>query len=84
MLGLAAMPLIAQFAIARDAWRAGWIALGAAVVIIGLLPAALLLARRPEDMGSSPTPSVRPPAPPRVPSLPSRVRRRCARPPSGC
>ena len=54
MLGLAAMPLIAQFAIARDGWRAGWIALGAAVVITGLLPAALLLVRRPEDMGLKP------------------------------
>jgi OFA family oxalate/formate antiporter-like MFS transporter len=54
MLGLAAMPLIAQFAIARDGWRAGWIALGAAVLIAGFLPVALLLVRRPEDMGLKP------------------------------
>jgi sugar phosphate permease len=54
MLGLAAMPLIAQFAIARDGWRAGWIALGAAVLIVGFLPVALLLVRRPEDMGLKP------------------------------
>ena len=54
MLGLATMPLIAQFAIARAGWRAGWVALGAAVMIIGFLPVALLLVRRPEDMGLKP------------------------------
>jgi OFA family oxalate/formate antiporter-like MFS transporter len=54
MLGLAAMPLIAQLAIARDGWRAGWIALGAAVLIVGFLPVALFIVRRPEDMGLPP------------------------------
>jgi len=54
MLGLAAMPLIAQFAIARDGWRAGWLALGATVLIVGFAPVALLLVRRPEDMGLEP------------------------------
>ena len=29
MAGLVAMPLIAQFAILHDGWRAGWLALGA-------------------------------------------------------
>ncbi len=54
MLGLVAMPLIAQFAIAHDGWRAGWIALGATTLIVGLLPVWLLLVRRPEDMGLAP------------------------------
>ena len=51
MLGLVAMPLIAQFAISHDGWRAGWIALGAVVLIVGFFPVWLLLARRPEDLG---------------------------------
>jgi sugar phosphate permease len=54
MLGLAAMPLIAQFAIARDGWRAGWLALGATVLIVGFLPVVLFIVRRPEDMGLTP------------------------------
>jgi MFS transporter, OFA family, oxalate/formate antiporter len=54
MLGLVAMPLIAQFAIVHDGWRAGWTALGATVLIVGLLPVALFLVRRPEDMGLKP------------------------------
>jgi sugar phosphate permease len=54
MLGLAAMPLIAQLAIARDGWRAGWLALGATVLIVGFLPVALFIVRRPEDMGLTP------------------------------
>ena len=54
MLGLAAMPLIGQLAIARDGWRAGWLALGATVLIVGFAPVALLLVRRPEDMGLKP------------------------------
>jgi sugar phosphate permease len=54
MLGLVAMPLIAQFAIVHDGWRAGWIALGTTVLIVGLVPVALFLVRRPEDMGLKP------------------------------
>ena len=54
MLGLVAMPLIAQFAILRGGWRAGWTALGATVLIVGLLPVAFLLVRRPEDIGLAP------------------------------
>ncbi len=54
MLGLVAMPLIAQFAILRGGWRAGWTALGATVLIVGLVPVALFLVRRPEDMGLKP------------------------------
>ena len=54
MFGLAAMPLIAQFAIVHDGWRAGWIAVGVTVVAVGFLPVALLLVRRPEDIGLKP------------------------------
>jgi cyanate permease len=56
MAGLVAMPLIAQFAIAHDGWRAGWVALGAVVLIVGFFPVALFVVRRPEDMGLAPDP----------------------------
>lgn len=56
MLGLAAMPLIAQSAISLDGWRAGWIALGVVTLAVGLLPALLFIVRRPEDMGLVPDP----------------------------
>ena len=35
MLGLVALPLIAQVAMLHDGWRAGWLAVGAAVLAIG-------------------------------------------------
>jgi sugar phosphate permease len=54
MLGLVAMPLIAQFAISHGGWRSGWIALGVVVLVVGLLPSWLFLARRPEDLGLQP------------------------------
>ena len=54
VLGLVVLPLIAQFAISHDGWRAGWVALGAVTLIVGFLPVWLLLVRRPEDMGLQP------------------------------
>jgi OFA family oxalate/formate antiporter-like MFS transporter len=51
LLGLIAMPLIAQFAISHDGWRAGWIALGVVTLVVGFVPSWLFLVRRPEDMG---------------------------------
>jgi OFA family oxalate/formate antiporter-like MFS transporter len=54
MLGLIAMPLIAQLAIARDGWHAGWFVLGAVVLIVGFVPVWLFLVRRPEDIGLQP------------------------------
>jgi len=48
--GLVAMPLLAQFAILQQGWRAGWLAIGAATLLIGFVPAWLLLVRRPEDL----------------------------------
>lgn len=54
MVGLIAMPLIAQAAIVLDGWRTGWLAVGATVLIIGFLPNWLLMVRRPEDVGLVP------------------------------
>lgn len=59
MAGLIAMPLIAQAAILYEGWRAGWLAVGATVLIVGFLPNWLLMVRRPEDMGLSPDGDVR-------------------------
>ena len=53
-IGLVAMPLLAQFAILHQGWRAGWLALGATTLLVGFVPAWLLLARRPEDLGLVP------------------------------
>lgn len=54
MAGLVAMPLIAQFAIVQDGWRAGWLALGIVTLLVGFVPTWLFLARRPEDLGLFP------------------------------
>ena len=50
-LGLAAMPLVAQFLIGGWGWRNAWAWLGVYTLMVGILPALLLVARRPEDMG---------------------------------
>src|SRR5438067_13288206 len=52
--GLVAMPLLAQLAILQQGWRAGWLAIGAATLLIGFVPAWLLLVRRPEGLGLTP------------------------------
>jgi OFA family oxalate/formate antiporter-like MFS transporter len=54
MAGLVALPLIAQAAIVRSDWRAGWLAVGAAVLVIGFIPNWLFMVRRPEDVGLAP------------------------------
>jgi MFS transporter, OFA family, oxalate/formate antiporter len=55
MAGLVALPLIAQTAIVLyGSWRAGWIAVGLAVIAVGFLPSALLIVRAPEDVGLRP------------------------------
>src|SRR5271169_491322 len=54
MAGLVAMPLIAQLAMRHHDWRAGWLAIGTAVLVIGFLPTWLLMVRRPEDLGLQP------------------------------
>jgi MFS transporter, OFA family, oxalate/formate antiporter len=54
MSGLVILPLIAQAAIVRDGWRAGWAAVGIAVLAVGLIPNLLFVVRRPEDVGLLP------------------------------
>jgi MFS family permease len=54
MVGLVLMPLIAHLAMRTDGWRGGWLAVGGTVLSIGLLPAWLVLVRRPEDLGLLP------------------------------
>jgi MFS family permease len=49
MAGLVAMPLIAQFAIVHQGWRAGWLALGAVTLVVGFLPVLLFLKPPPPD-----------------------------------
>ncbi len=51
MVGLVVLPLIAQAAILHGGWRAGWLAIGVAVLVIGFVPNWLLMVRRPEDLG---------------------------------
>jgi len=52
--GLVFLPLIAQFAMQGATWRAGWVAIGLTVLLVGFLPCWLLLVRRPEDVGLTP------------------------------
>lgn len=54
MAGLVALPFLAQLAMRGSDWRAGWLAVGGAVLIVGFLPCWLLLVRRPEDFGLPP------------------------------
>jgi sugar phosphate permease len=54
MAGLVAMPLVAQFAMQGRGWPAGWLAIGATVLAVGLVPTWLFLVRRPEDLGLVP------------------------------
>ena len=50
-VGTALMPLVAQFIIGGWGWRTAWSSLGIFTLFIGVLPALLLMTRRPEDMG---------------------------------
>ena len=55
--GLAAMPLVAQFLIGGWGWRNAWAWLGIYTLVVGILPALFLMARRPEDMGLTADPT---------------------------
>jgi sugar phosphate permease len=55
--GLAAMPFIAQLLITGWGWRSAWTALGVYTLAVGVVPALVLMARRPEDMGFEPDPA---------------------------
>ncbi|HEY3847183.1 MAG TPA: MFS transporter [Acetobacteraceae bacterium] len=54
MVGIVTLPLIAQAGIGRSGWRAGWLAVGLAVLAVGFIPTWLLLVRAPEDIGLVP------------------------------
>jgi len=60
MVGLVSMPVIAGLAMAHHGWRAGWLAIGATVLTVGLLPTWLLLVSRPADIGLAPDRTVAP------------------------
>jgi OFA family oxalate/formate antiporter-like MFS transporter len=73
-VGLAAMPMVAQLLITGWGWRSAWTTLACYTLAVGIVPALVLTARRPEDMGLeadagavrpplSTTSSVTPPAP---------------------
>ena len=51
MGGLVALPIVAQVAMRDGDWRAGWVAVGTTVLVVGFLPVWLLVVRRPEDVG---------------------------------
>src|SRR5262249_48695968 len=48
------LPSLAQLVISTHGWRAGWLALAAIVLVIGVLPQWLFLVRQPEDVGLAP------------------------------
>jgi OFA family oxalate/formate antiporter-like MFS transporter len=54
MAGLVALPLIAHLAMQRGGWRTGWLAVGGAVLLVGLVPTWLFMVARPEDVGLQP------------------------------
>ena len=54
--GLALMPLVAQQLISGWGWRSTWALLGLFTMVTGIVPALLLMARRPEDMSLEPDP----------------------------
>ena len=53
-VGAPPLPLIAYFTMRTMGWRAAWMVIGVIVILIVVLPAALFLRRRPEDMGLRP------------------------------
>ncbi len=53
-LGLTILPIVAFAAIELWDWRAGWLGIAALVLVIGVLPNALLMIQRPEDVGLRP------------------------------
>ena len=57
--GLAAMPLVAQQLITAWGWRSAWSCLGWYTMAVGIVPALLFMARRPEDMHLEPDPAPR-------------------------
>ncbi|MDP6100295.1 MAG: MFS transporter [Dehalococcoidia bacterium] len=53
-VGATTLPLIAYFTMQTMGWRVSWMVIGIIVILIVVLPAALFLRRRPEDLGLRP------------------------------
>ncbi|HAT34510.1 MAG TPA: MFS transporter, partial [Rhodospirillaceae bacterium] len=53
-IGLTIFPIVVFAVIELWDWRAGWIAVGALVLLVGVIPNALLMIQRPEDVGLYP------------------------------
>lgn len=51
---LAVMPMMAGFVIGAYDWRTAWVVVGLAALLVGAVPNALLMVRRPEDVGLRP------------------------------
>jgi OFA family oxalate/formate antiporter-like MFS transporter len=54
MTGLVVLPMIGSLAMLNGGWPAGWLAIGVTVLIVGFVPAFLLMVRAPEDVGLLP------------------------------
>ncbi len=50
-IGLAVMPMFAQWVISVANWQVAWTVLGVYTLAAGIIPALLFMVRRPEDMG---------------------------------
>lgn len=61
-ISLATIPMIAHAAMQGSDWRAGWIAIAAVVLTVGVLPNLVLMVRQPEDIGLRPDDRIRRPA----------------------
>ena len=53
-VGMTLFPIIASFVIAQSGWRDAWLVLAVLVFVAALLPVALLMSERPEDLGLRP------------------------------
>ncbi len=53
-IGQALLPLFVQLVITVAGWRSGWFGLAMVAWVFGILPIALFMRRRPEDMGLLP------------------------------
>ena len=52
--GMVLFPLIASIVIAHSGWRDAWYVLSVVVFVVALLPVAVLISERPEDLGLRP------------------------------
>ena len=62
-IGLAIFPPMAGAIAAAADWRTAWLALGMCMLVIGVIPSAIFMRRRPEDVGLLPDGDAAPLAP---------------------